>query len=53
MDATYYAVTCKAVKGIIRVLACSPWHAKQLAMQKHSDVEPNVNAYRVLPKAGK
>jgi hypothetical protein len=50
---TTYNLRTKASADIIRVLACSPWHAKQKAAQLHSEIESNPNNYHVLPKLNK
>ena len=35
---------------LIRVSACTPHHAKQLAYAKASHIEPDLSKYKVRPK---
>lgn len=45
-----YTVVVAGYSGIIRVSACTPHHARQLAYAKASHIEPDLSKYKVRPR---
>ena len=42
-----YTIVVAGYSDIIRVSACTPYHARQLAYAKASHIEPDLSKYRV------
>jgi len=46
----YSVVVTGSKGGTIRVSACTPYHAKQLAYAKVKHVQPDITQYKVRPR---